>query len=466
MYFSFAMFFAWLAGHVAGSAMRCLRATDCSLNGDCIDGICHCDPPWTGPRCETMRFKSAPAIQGYGMLPNMTTWGGGVLFDGKKYHLYICVITNRCPLSTWRQNSRIDHAVADSATGPYVFRDVAVSTWSHNPAPVRLADGTYAIFHIGEGSGTPDGGNNCYSGSILDGSQDARKVFTIAYSEDWVDKAHAQFVQFMHANGISMSDWELTALDREGRAVQGPETISREQFPVSIVATKKMQAGSSIHVSDSLDGPWRPLVRNTLGICNNPAPWVHSNGTIFIYCSGILQRSEQISGPWTLVTSVSLAGGPQGNYEDPFLYVDKRGLHIIYHVYSTADRTRCAAATVSAHAFSDDGYQWSVSPRQPFSSQVEIEGIGTVAVSTRERPSLVFDKFGRMTHLVSAVCHAAQCPHEAPCTNCKYTHWDYTIVHALDLSTAFAAPPSADCVGACSASSLSLLASYRGTLAL
>ena len=42
-------------------------------------------------------------------------------------------------------------------------------------------------------------------------------------------------------------------------------------------------AGSTIHVAKSLDGPWEPLSPNTLGGCNNPAPWVHPrNGTIFI----------------------------------------------------------------------------------------------------------------------------------------------------------------------------------------
>ena len=40
--------------------------------------------------------------------------------------------------------------------------------------------------------------------------------------------------------------------------------------------------GSTIHVAKSLDGPWEPLI-NKLGGCNNPAPWVHPNGTI--YCT-------------------------------------------------------------------------------------------------------------------------------------------------------------------------------------
>ena len=45
--------------------------------------------------------------------------------------------------------------------------------------------------------------------------------------------------------------------------------------------------GSTIHVSDSPAGPWSPLQENTLDPnCNNPSPWVHRNGTIYLVCSG------------------------------------------------------------------------------------------------------------------------------------------------------------------------------------
>ena len=66
--------------------------------------------------------------------------------------------------------------------------------------------------------------------------------------------------------------------------------------------------GSTIHTSKSLDGPWVPLANNTLGGCNNPAPWVHPNGTIYIVCGGTLKRSESISGPWETVTHFSHQG--------------------------------------------------------------------------------------------------------------------------------------------------------------
>lgn len=350
---------------------------DCSLNGDCVDGVCHCDAPWSGGTCETMRFLPVQKTQGYGMQPNLTTWGGGAIYDGSLYHLFVSAMTNDCPLSTWTKNSRIDHAVANDVAGPYKFQDVAVNTWAHNAAPVTLKDGSYAIFHIGNGDGAPDGGQNCSSGVI-------------------------------------------------------------EPEPMSAAA------GSTIHVSDSLEGPWTPLSPNTLGGCNNPAPWVHQNGTIYIVCNGSLKRADDIHGPWTDVTSFSHDGGPEGNYEDPVLYTDKRGWHVFYHVYNYADRDSCVEATVSAHVFSEDGYTWKASPTQPFGTQIEVEGGETITVSTRERPKLFFNEQGQMTHLFNGVCYAEKCPSEKPCVDCKYTHWDYTLAQPLDLSPPTPAPfPSA-----------------------
>jgi len=194
------------------------------------------------------------------MAPNMTVWGGASIYDKatKKYHSYISTMANHCPLSTWGHNSRIDHGVSDTITGPYEFVDVAIPAWSHNSAPISLHDGSYAIVHIGDG--TSKGAlTNC-------------------------NKSHGE----LPPEGLS-----LPARDPEAASSAG---------------------GSTIHVSKSLAGPWLPLSPNTLGGCNNPAPWVHKNGTIFCVCGGTLKRAEHISGPWTTVTSFSHSGGPAGNY--------------------------------------------------------------------------------------------------------------------------------------------------------
>jgi hypothetical protein len=53
----------------------------------------------------------------------------------------------------WGTNSQCTHAVSDTLEGPYKFVDTAIPVWCHNPQAVRLHDGTYALFHIGDGNG-------------------------------------------------------------------------------------------------------------------------------------------------------------------------------------------------------------------------------------------------------------------------------------------------------------------------
>lgn len=321
------------------------------------------------------------------MAPNLTTWGGNAIRDAAtgKYHAFVSAMTNGCPLSTWTHNSRIDHAVADTIVGPYTFVDVAIPTWAHNAAPIALKDGTFAIVHIGDGAGLPDGGKNC------------------------------------------------THSDATGRGSGGGATSPRLRDELIDSSAR----GSTIHVAKRLEGPWEPLEPNTLGSCNNPAPWVHANGTIFIVCGLEMKRAEDIRGPWTTVSRFTHHGGPAGNYEDPFLYVDARGFHLIYHVYNTHENPphghECFNSTVSAHSFSVDGFEWFMSPTQPYGTRIATADGSHVTVATRERPKIYFDAAGRKTHLFNGVCSAPACP-DGPatgCVDCKYAHWDYTLVQPL-----------------------------------
>jgi hypothetical protein len=141
-------------------------------------------------------------------------------------------MTNGCPLQNWGSNSRVDHAASESPTGPFKFVDVAIPTFASNPAPLVLPDGRYAIFHIGTGEGAPDGGKNCTPGTS-------------------------------HGNAASMN----------GLGNTNRSTFHARQIEASL--SRAPQAGSTIHISSSLSGPWAPLLPNTLGGCNNPAPWAH-----------------------------------------------------------------------------------------------------------------------------------------------------------------------------------------------
>jgi hypothetical protein len=104
--------------------------------------------------------------------------------------------------------------------------------------------------------------------------------------------------------------------------------------------------------------------------------------------------------------------------------------------------------------FSVDGFVWHASATSPYGSQVEVlhpsGGGGSTTtnthtnkgadaetrvftVATRERPKLVFDVDGQMTHLINGVCGAPSCT-DSPktgCMDCKYHHWDFTLIQPI-----------------------------------
>eukprot|EP00911_Craspedida_sp_UC1_P001909 UC1_evm2s1466 len=476
-----------IVNHNTSSLTTATTATTTTKTQQCV-----CDKPWSGPNCETMRFKPVSLPQGYGMRPAKTTWGGNVIFDNdsNKYHLFVSAMTNNCTLQHWGRNSRIEHAISDTMTGPYVFSDIAIPTWSHNAAPVKLADGTFAIFHIGDGTGTANGGDNC----TLLATTDATTISSSSSSSS--DRDYSGKMTTFNPTPNSANHYidqaasnPTTLLNFRGSgSARDSTTAGVKRAATGGAKGGAAGSGSTIHVSKSLSGPWSPLSPNTLGGCNNPAPWVHPNGTLYCLCSNNVLRAESIHGPWTRISSLSHTGGPVGNYEDPFLYTDARGhFHLIYHVYNTHENPphghECVNATVSAHAYSEDGFQWFMSSTQPYTTQVALLGtasgsdrsgsssnpnpnpnpnssngngssggsnlssngdkedksatdVNYLTVATRERPKIWFDtKTGQMTHLINGACLVDKCPNgpATGCVDCKYANPDATIIIPFDI---------------------------------
>jgi len=127
----------------------------CSLNGvlNPDAGTCSCFGPWGGPTCSVLTTGATPPTSGYGLLPPLNAWGGNVAQDADGvYHLFVAEMANDCPLRNWGTASFVTHATAPSPLGPFQKQDAAIRAWSHNPQVLQLADGTFAIFHIGSGS--------------------------------------------------------------------------------------------------------------------------------------------------------------------------------------------------------------------------------------------------------------------------------------------------------------------------
>lgn len=121
-----------------------------------------CYDSWTGHNCEKLRLLPVPPVAGYGMSPNITSWGASIIDIAtiptaaatksvassgsssssrggstsnatKRYHMYVTEETDGKGLNSWITNSRIVHAVSDSPFGPFVRKDVVSPTPTTNP---------------------------------------------------------------------------------------------------------------------------------------------------------------------------------------------------------------------------------------------------------------------------------------------------------------------------------------------
>ena len=204
--------------------------------------------------------------------------------------------------------------------------------------------------------------------------------------------------------------------------------------------------GATVHVSPTLAGPWTPFPNTPA--CNNPAPLLHPNGTLFLVCdSSVMYSAPALAGPWTVAVAAPFrdtAGAPVGAYEDAFLWIDPRGAwHALFHVYAETPTPSCVDSNVSAHAFSADGATWFFSPRQPYGTTVALDDGTSFVTPTRERPKLLFGADGEPTHLYNgAVRDIESCaPHW--CSHCKMVS-NWTVNLAVPLLAAAAPPPAGD----------------------
>ena len=180
--------------------------------------------------------------------------------------------------------------------------------------------------------------------------------------------------------------------------------------------------------------PSGPFVR----AFNNPEP----SSTAPVFYGGAFYMTDQamrtiittksLAGPWTVFANISLPRLPY-TVEDPFLWVDKRGaFHIINHAYDTGQTSSCGSSYVSSHSFSADGVVWGHGD-QPYDHTVEFDDGTNHTYCTLERPYLVFDDTGLITHihLAADLVTGDEGCGPTPCVNCKYADHAGTLLVAL-----------------------------------
>eukprot|EP00456_Euglypha_rotunda_P039409 TRINITY_DN30369_c0_g1_i2.p1 TRINITY_DN30369_c0_g1~~TRINITY_DN30369_c0_g1_i2.p1 ORF type:complete len:168 (-),score=18.36 TRINITY_DN30369_c0_g1_i2:20-523(-) len=65
--------------------------------------------------------------------------------------MWIAEMDKGCGLTSWQRNSQIRHVTSTNISGPYERQEVIVPVWSHNPIVLTAPDGTFVLYHIGNG---------------------------------------------------------------------------------------------------------------------------------------------------------------------------------------------------------------------------------------------------------------------------------------------------------------------------
>lgn len=213
------------------------------------------------------------------------------------------------------------------------------------------------------------------------------------------------------------------------KGLQQGDSLSTSD-PHCIVARASKRVG--LAWADSPDGPWhrmdQPLLPTSPDtfysfLTSNPAPTIHADGRVtmlfkarsYVRESRLAAYRGDTHGAMTI--GIATADRPEGPYrvacaeplfspdrfgeiEDPFLWEDGDGFHLIAKDMSGVI---CGETGAGIYARSPDAQSWALGdPRLAYSLRLPLTGGGTQTVGSLERPFL-FRSHGRITHLCASV---------------------------------------------------------------
>ena len=290
-----------------------------------------------------------------------SSWGGSVLLDHHGiYHMFSAEMTNSVGIKSWRSNSRVVHATADSnSTRPWEFtrQDVAQPVFAHEPTVSRAPDGSWVMFFTTNAGEKP--GSQC-SLPLTCGT-----------------------------NGTScLSD---------PNAQQCP--CGRHCAPLS----------TRMSWAQAPEGPWSApvLVPSKGGGDTNLACIIRANSSLV--CLGRPSLGILRADHWRNVSSYSWHRIEYGQGEDPMIWVGqsstgKEVLHAVLHGGGWGD-------PFGHHYFSEDGgWSWrGAGGAKVYENQVEVVGQNPKILSRRERPHVVLDAANEPVALTTGVTEAWPC---------------------------------------------------------
>ncbi|MFZ6010421.1 MAG: glycoside hydrolase family protein [Bacteroidota bacterium] len=325
----------------------------------------------TGVPEEKMFFDNtlaAPVGGGFSM-EDYWVWGSSVIYgDDGLYHMFVSRWPKHLPFHPgWMVASEVVHATSKTPEGPYQFSDVTLPArgaqyWdgrsTHNPRITRYKD-TYILFYMGS---------------------------THPFDE-----------------------------------VKDPVVLTLES-PYATVARSNKRIG--IATSKSPYGPWERRDAPALNtkpdtfysfLTSNPAPLIHDDGSVLLIFKSRsykdtfpfqgemsigVAKAPHFNGPYTVVGNEPIFGKDHfGEVEDPFLWRDKNGYHLIVKD-QRGGITGHKHSGVIAH--SDDGLNWRLDKNPlAYTKTIHWSNDATQIMGQLERAFALIEN-GTITHLFFA----------------------------------------------------------------
>jgi len=317
------------------------------------------------------RLLPAPRKGGFRM-DDYWTWDGSVIRgeDGL-WHMFASRWPKSCPMHPgWLFLSEVVRAASDSIEGPYEFQEVVLprrdphryfdGRMTHNPS-IRKCDDMYLLFYIG----------TTYRLDYPDNPAKQPTRDDLWYHDVWLGKR------------IGMA-WS--------KSVFGPwERCDRPIVP-------------------SRSGHW------DAGTSSNPSPWIMPDGSIYLaYKSSVgewrqfnigIVRADNWQSPFRRVSESPCfqLPYPESYVEDPFLWHADGMFHMIMKDLrgDIAGEEGCGI-----YAWSRDAVSWTFGdPPQAYTRDLVWDDGMKEHVGQFERPQLLFDGDGRMTHIIAATAYS------------------------------------------------------------
>ena len=336
----------------------------CSLNGDLVNGKCVCDPGWKGNNCTLLKLlpvnKSNPGYYN----KSLPTWSGAnIYYVNNEYHWFVGAkaIANTSD-DLYLCNSNIIHLTSSiSINGPYKYKDVILSRMHLSPF-ITYYNNTYIIFDVGY--------NNVPSVDTCENYTNSTKS-KVGYNESY------NTIHLTYSSNINdpLSEW------------MNHETVIYDPFPGTINRTE-----------------WDCW-------CQNPTSYIYPNGTTILIFRGNqckpyhgknhigIAIASHWKGPYKKLLKDPIFGY-NGFNEDPYLWRNKRGFHLLIHAQNNTGENK---TTRGGYAYSVDGISWILTNDDPWLPYILWYDGTNNTLARRQKPGLVFDDNMNPIYLINGV---------------------------------------------------------------